>query len=333
MNDTRRWYATWLLVAVSGAAVLRAEQGSDRSALRARLRPVSHHVPVGYPVWMQFWVENGSDDPVTLRVPGAEPQIPLPEMGLPVSHVFSGNSGSGVSVTTESGRRVDRPVGYRSVTEAPIVIVAAQSMVGTRIDLRDYFPVLRGAGQYRITWNPYGGELGSEVVAITVAPRKQVEIVTDEGTMTVRLFYEDAPLHVDNFLELAQSGFYNNKTFHGLERGYMLLGGCPRGDGTGIRSDGKRIPAEFNSRPHQKGSLSMALLEDDPDSASSQFFICNTRQKDWDGRYTVFGQLVEQESFETLDRLMATPADDSGRPEHPLYMRTLRVVDAPADMP
>jgi cyclophilin family peptidyl-prolyl cis-trans isomerase len=75
----------------------------------------------------------------------------------------------------------------------------------------------------------------------------------------------------------------------------------------------------------------MALLEDDPDSGSCQFFLCNTRQKDWDGRYTVFGQLEGEESFATLDRLMSTPVDDKGRPVRTLYMRTVRVVDAPSE--
>ena len=73
----------------------------------------------------------------------------------------------------------------------------------------------------------------------------------------------------------------------------------------------------------------MALLPDDPDSASCQFFISNTRQKDWDGKYAVFGHLVGDESFQTLDRLMATSVDDQGRPVRTLYMRTIRVVDAP----
>ena len=81
----------------------------------------------------------------------------------------------------------------------------------------------------------------------------------------------------------------------------------------------------------EKGAVAMALLEDDPESASCQFFICNTRQKEWDGRYTIFGELVGEESFATLDRLMATEVDEQGRPLRPLYMRTVRIVDAPAD--
>ncbi len=322
-----------MLIGLMCCAQAGGQLRGELSTVRAHLRPITHHFPVGQPVWVQFSIENLGDEQVTLNVPGTEPEIPQAEMGLPISHVFSGNPGSGVSVTTESSRRLEKPVGYRPGTEAPILIIAAHSTVGTKLDLRGYFPVLRGAGQYRLAWKPYGGRISSDTVSVTIAPRKQAEIVTDEGTMTIRFFYEAAPGHVANFIELVASGFYNNKTFHRLEPGYLLMGGCPRGDGTGIRPNGERIAAEFNSRPHRKGSVSMALLQDDPDSASCQFFFCYTRQKDWDGRYTVFGQLEGEESMETLDRLMATPVDEGSRPRRTLYMRTVRLLDAPFELP
>jgi cyclophilin family peptidyl-prolyl cis-trans isomerase len=91
------------------------------------------------------------------------------------------------------------------------------------------------------------------------------------------------------------------------------------------------VVAELNERPHQRGSVSMALLDDNPDSASCQFFICNTRQPEWDGRYTVFGQLINEESFKTLEKLMATELDEAGRPRRTLYMRSVRAVDAPGE--
>ena len=212
----------------------------------------------------------------------------------------------------------------------PPVTLAPHSSVGTRVNLADFYPVLRGSGQYRITWQPYAGALSSKQVLIEIAPRKQAEILTDAGKLTIHFFYDDAPQHVLNFIELAEEGFYDNLTFHRLEPGYLIQGGCPRGDGTGIRPDGKRIPAELNEHPHQKGSVSMALLDADLDSASSQFFICNTREKDWDQQYTVFGELFGEESFETLDTLMATPVDEAGRPRRTLFMRSVRIVNAPS---
>ena len=299
--------------------------------IEARLRLISKQVPLNHPVLVEFSIENTSDESVTLTVPGTEPEIPSPEMGLPPAHVFSGTGqSSGVTVTTESGRPWSQPVGFRRPSRAPILLIAPHSTVGTTIDLREFYPSLRGAGNFRLSWSPYAGGVISRPVTITIAPRKRVEITTDEGKLTIALFYDEAPNHVANFLELAAEGFYTAKTFHRLEPGYMIQGGCPRGDGTGIRLDGKRLAAEFNERPHQKGSVSMALLEDKPDSGSCQFFICNTRQNEWDGRYTVFGQLTGEESLETLDRLMRVSVDDQGRPKRTLYMRSVRILDEPS---
>lgn len=323
----RKTVLTLMVLLNAGAAF--AQDTDSIPGVRALLRPVSTHVPIGQPIWVSFVIANTSQEPITLTVPGTRPTIPSPEIGLPLLHVFSGQSGSGVVVTTESGRSWAQPMGFRAKSESPVLLLAPRSEVGTTLDLREFFPAFRGAGRYRIHWDPYHGAVHSNEIVITVAPRKDVVIVTDEGTMTIRLFYDNAPNHVENFVELAESGFYAGKTFHRLEPGYLLQGGCPRRDGTGIRLDGKRLSEEFNSRPHQKGSVSMALLEDDPDSASCQFFISNTRQKDWDGRYTVFGELVGDESFATLDRLMQTEIDEYARPIKTIYIRSTRLVNAP----
>ncbi len=282
-------------------------------------------------MWVRFSIENTSPEAMTLTVPDTEPAIPSPESGLPLSHVFSGGSMSGVTITTGSTRRWDQPTGYRTRSEAPILVIAPYGSVGRTLDLREYFPVLRGAGQYRVDWAPYGGAIASETIVLTVAPLQRAEILTDHGIMTLRFLYAEAPAHVANFIELAKSEFYTGKTFHRLVPGYFLQGGCPRGDGTGIRTDGKRLRAEFNGHPMHKGAVAMALLDDEPDSASSQFFICNTRQKEWDGRYTVFAELVGEESFATLGRLMTAEVDGDGRPVQPLYMRSVRIVEAPPD--
>ncbi len=301
--------------------------------IRAQVRAVSSQVPLGHPVLIRFTIENTASEPVTLTVPGTEPQIPSPDVGLPTTHVFSGGSVPSVIVQSEGGRKWDQAAGYRPPATAPILMVAPGGFVGTTLDLREYFPALRGAGQFRITWQPYAGAVTGETILINIAPLKNAEIMTDEGTMVLRMHYDDAPLAVANFLELVKSGFYSGKTFHRIAPGYMIQGGCPRGDGTGIRLDGKRVAAELNSRRHVKGTVSMALLDDDPNSASCQFFICNTEMKDWDGRYTVFAQLEGEESLATLDKLMALPVDDVGRPIRPFYIRSARLIDAPIDAP
>lgn len=299
--------------------------------VRAEVRPLSHNVPTGQPVWIRFSLENTTDQPVTLSVPGTKPDIPSPYAGLPLPHVFDGGSPSAIAITTPANRRLDQPVGYHKPEDAPLLMIAARSTVGVTLDLREYFPVMRGAGQYRVDWSPYGSAAAAASAVITIGPLKRAEIVTDDGTMTVRFFYSDAPKTVANFIELAETSFYSNLTFHRIEPGYLIQGGCPRGDGTGIRLDGKRVPAEFNSHAMQKGTLAMALLDDDPDSASCQFFICNTRQKEWDGKYSAFAELVGDESLATLDRLMAKPVDDSGRPKQTIRVRSVHVVDAPQE--
>ncbi len=299
--------------------------------LQAHLRTMSYHNPPGKPVWVIFSIENTSNEPITLQVPGAAPEIPPAEMGLPLSHVFSGTGQSGVALEMDSGRRWESPANYRRAKTAPILLIAPRSSVGTMVDLREYYPVLRGAGKYRINWHPYGGATPGATILLNVAPYKQAVIATDDGNMTLRFLYDEAPQTVANYVELVESHFYDGMSFHRLEPGYLIQGGCSRGDGTGIRLDGKRIPSEFNDRPHKKGSISMALLGDDPDSASSQFFISNTRQKDWDGLYSVFAELVGVESYATLDRLMATPVDDAGQPRRTLYIRSVRLIDAPTD--
>ena len=331
-NRPQRLVATASLFALLWLTVPAcAQQPAVIPGIRAELRPVSYRVPLGRPALVRFILENTSDDPKTLTVPGTNPAIPSPQSGLPIEHIFSSGAKKGVSITTPTGRQWTEANGYRPSDEAPILMIAPHGSVGATLDLREYFPTLRGAGQYRVTWSPYGGALGSVSVVLNIAPLHRAEIITDAGSMTVRFFYREAPLHVANFIELAESGFYNNRLFHRLEPGYLIQGGCPRNDGTGIRLDGKRLQPEFNSQAMRKGTLAMALLDDDPDSASCQFFICNTRQKDWDGRYTIFGELVGDESFETLDRLMSTPVDDAGAPVDPINMRSVRIVDAPLD--
>lgn len=297
------------------------------NGIRVQLRPLAYQVPTGQPVRVMFLVENLTDETVTLLVPGTEPQIPPPEMGLPMSHVFSGGSTSGVMVTTESGRQWERPLEYRDAKEAPILLLGPRAIVGTVVDLREHYPAFRTAGAFKITWKPYGGSVEGASVTIHVASRKAVEIETDSGKFVMELFYDDAPNHVANFLDLVRTGFYNGLTFHRLEPGFLIQGGCPRGDGTGLRPDGKKLAAELSSRTHRRGSVSMAIIDDDADSASCQFFISGQEQKDWDGRYTVFGQLSGEESLQTLDKLMAAPTDESGRPRKPLYIRHVRVIE------
>ena len=138
-------------------------------------------------------------------------------------------------------------------------------------------------------------------------------ISTSRGEMTVELWNDVAPKHVENFLKLGREGFYDDLKFHRILPGFMIQGGCPRGDGTG--GPGWSVDAEFNDREHQPGTLSMARSSD-PDSAGSQFFICLTRERcrHLDGEYTAFGQVIE--GMDVVDALVNTGVDPgSGAPK------------------
>jgi peptidyl-prolyl cis-trans isomerase B (cyclophilin B) len=110
------------------------------------------------------------------------------------------------------------------------------------------------------------------------------------GRIVFEFYPKDAPITVDNFIKLANKGFYNGLKFHRVIPGFMAQTGDPQGDGYG--GPGYTIKDEFNSRKHIKGTVSMAR-PDLPDSAGSQFFICFEPRPDLDGKYTVFGQVID----------------------------------------
>lgn len=130
------------------------------------------------------------------------------------------------------------------------------------------------------------------------ARASQVRIATDRGDIVVTLFPDDAPMHVAAFLKLVKSGFYDGLAFHRVEPGFVVQGGDPVGDGTG--GPGYHLPAEFNARPHLRGTLAMARASS-PDSAGSQFYLCLGDARFLDGQYTVFGTMTG--GFEALDQI------------------------------
>ncbi|MGA2758685.1 MAG: peptidylprolyl isomerase, partial [Candidatus Cybelea sp.] len=122
------------------------------------------------------------------------------------------------------------------------------------------------------------------------ANRSQVRITTPRGDIVFRLFPDDAPLHSAAFIKLADAGFYDGLKFHRVEPGFVVQGGDPKGDGTG--GPGYNLKAEFNARPHVRGTVAMARSSR-PDSAGSQFYICLGDAAFLNGQYTVFGQMTE----------------------------------------
>lgn len=110
-----------------------------------------------------------------------------------------------------------------------------------------------------------------------------------DGDVVIEMFPEDAPNHVARIKELVRSGFYNGLKFHRVIDGFMAQTGCPYGTGTG--GSGKKLKAEFNRKPHIRGTVSMARAMS-PDSADSQFFICFNDCSWLNGQYTVWGEVT-----------------------------------------
>lgn len=143
--------------------------------------------------------------------------------------------------------------------------------------------------------------------------------ITMENGRKIRLKLDpaNAPQTVDNFVKLAEAGFYNGLTFHRVISGFMIQGGCPQGTGTG--GPGYQIKGEFmengvpNHLRHTRGVISMARAQH-PDSAGSQFFIMHAAAPHLDGQYAAFGQVVE--GIEVVDAIAAVTVDRfSNRPK------------------
>jgi len=139
--------------------------------------------------------------------------------------------------------------------------------------------------------------------------------IADYGVITVQLDQAAAPVTCANFVELAESGFYDGLTFHRIIDGFMMQGGDPAGNGTGGSEN--NIAGEFSSNgydndlSHKRGVISMAR-SGDPNSASSQFFICHADSDFLDGDYAAFG--VVTEGLDVVDAVCenAQPTDDNG---------------------
>lgn len=137
-----------------------------------------------------------------------------------------------------------------------------------------------------------------------------------------------APNTVNNFLSLADKGFYNGLIFHRVIPGFMIQGGCP--DGTGMGGPGYSIKGEFaangvkNPIKHKRGVISMARAMN-PNSAGSQFFIMHQDAPHLDGQYAAFGHVVE--GMETVDAIAATPTNFSDRPLDPQRIKSITLVD------
>lgn len=151
-------------------------------------------------------------------------------------------------------------------------------------------------------------------------------VVKDFGTIKADLYPNIAPNTVNNFISLANSGYYNNLTFHRVIKGFMIQGGDPKGDGTG--GPGYSIKGEFknngvdNPLSHTKGVLSMAR-SNKPDSAGSQFFIVSGKADHLDGDYAAFGKVTS--GLEVVDEIEKVKTGKNDKPETPVVIESISV--------
>ena len=166
-------------------------------------------------------------------------------------------------------------------------------------------------------------------------------ISTKFGDMVVEFYSDVAPMHVESFTILANEGYFDGTTFHRVIPGFVIQGGDPNSKnddrlthGTGGRagkffgigdendSNTWLIPQEFNSIPHVKGVLSMARTND-PNSASSQFFVCHDNANFLDNNYTVFGKVID--GLDVIDSVVNVDRDQNDNPLDKVEM-TVRIV-------
>ena len=219
-------------------------------------------------VFLKFTVENPTDQPMDL----AEPV----DYAAGLRIVGPGNKVIREFEKTKDIKRVVKADG--------------RGFVGRTVDVSKAFEGHELAeGEYTLQWK--FGEAVSGKVSIYFIPDYIAIIETNRGNITIEFFPEDAPHHVESFLQLSRTGFYKGSKFHRVIRGFMMQGGAPADPSKALK---ETLDAELSKRRHVFGTVSMART-DDRNSATSQFFICFAKAAFLDGKYTVFGRVIDGE--------------------------------------
>jgi peptidyl-prolyl cis-trans isomerase B (cyclophilin B) len=162
---------------------------------------------------------------------------------------------------------------------------------------------------------------------------KVAEVHTTAGEIDIRFRSDVAPNHVRNFIDLASRGFYNGTRFHRVIPDFMIQGGDPNTisddkDTWGKGGSDTNVNAEFSDVPHKRGIVSMARAQD-PNSATSQFFIVVADSAFLDHEYSVFGEVTK--GMDVADKIVNAPRDESDRPDKPVSIIKIVVRDARPD--
>jgi peptidyl-prolyl cis-trans isomerase B (cyclophilin B) len=173
----------------------------------------------------------------------------------------------------------------------------------------------------------------SEEKSMSDYQNKVAELHTTAGEIDIRFMPDVAPNHVKNFIDLANKGYYNGTKFHRIIPGFMIQGGDPNTvsgspSSWGTGGSGSNVKAEFSSVSHKRGIVSMARAQD-PDSASSQFFIVVADSTFLDRQYSVFGEVTK--GMDVADKIVSAPRGAADRPNAPVSITKVVIRDARDD--
>lgn len=304
--------------AIAAVLILLADQGAP---VRLAIDTTEKVFRPGRRMPLRFMIENAGDK---------EARIDEPE-----SYV------EGLEIQDAEGKVVKaagKTEGRRSVALEP------GGFIGRTVDIGAAFPAVAEdkEGWYRLRWS--FGTASSNDIRVYVMRDWTARIETNHGAIEIEFYPQVAPNHVANFLRLARSGFYEGSQFHRIIPGFMMQGGIPKDPAKEIKTP---LMAEFNATKHVFGTVSMARTNN-PNSATSQFFICFGGVPQLDNNYTVFGQVVSgEEVVKEIERVKsdhnpckkcgktvrtagATPccgAHHEDRPEQEVVIKKVTVVE------
>jgi peptidyl-prolyl cis-trans isomerase B (cyclophilin B) len=255
------------------------------------------------------------------------------KQGYTPAQGVGGDAASALTLYSIDGRKLDPKGG------------AAPAGDPTKVDLGAIYPEIRSGGTYILVWkdaqplvleNLYNPGQGAKEMArfkdqmgglsderrkqiidqfsptvLHIVPLEFADIKTDKGEIKATFAYDVAPHTIDNYVNLADQGFYDDTVFHRIIKGFMVQGGDSTGNvegRAGSGGPGYQIMQEFSDKPHERGVLSMARSSE-PNSAGSQFFIMHAKNANLDGQYTAFGQVID--GMDVVDELAKTPVSDS----------------------
>jgi peptidyl-prolyl cis-trans isomerase B (cyclophilin B) len=284
--------------------------------------PVKAFVKPGEPLEVRFLAEKGDEGKKAVAALGLD-AAKLADLFAPAAapEVVHGDGTPAFTV-------------YSVVNGEPLKASAAAMSADGTVNLAAVFPAISKIGTYYLVWqdatplvietlhNPVPWEAvkkgmvgaqqftSGDPVITHIVPLEYALITTDKGLIKAKFSYDAAPHTIDNFIDLAKHGMYDNSAFHRIMKGFMIQGGdslANSPDRAGTGGPGYEVPAEVSDKKHVKGTLSMARMGFSMDTAGSQFFIMHGRTPSLDGEYSAFGDVID--GLDIVDKIADTPSE------------------------